>query len=321
MHPFASQRLAKTRVRRQGMHMNALSNQALIEKMRELVKEERRVTTLVLQHLREVERRRLFSELGYASLFEYAVRDLKYSESSAQRRISAMRLMKEIPVIESRIQSGALSLSVVSQAARHFQHEGTPTEEKRAMLELLEGKSSREAERELAVRSTSPMPNEQVRAIGEHHSELRVVLKDETLGDLEKLKGLLGHSNPGMTTAELIAYLAKLALKELDPAREPMKKRRSKELVSAPQVPAHHIPRPLKRAIWQRDQGRCTNCKSTHRLQLDHITPRHEGGATTAANLRLLCFHCNQRHADRSYGYQRMERYRASPHHGPTPGD
>jgi 5-methylcytosine-specific restriction endonuclease McrA len=290
--------------------MNALSDQALIERMRELVKEERRVTTLVLRHLREVERRRLFSDLGYSSLFEYAVKDLSYSESSAQRRISAMRLIKEIPEIESKIESGALSLTVVSQAARHFRHESTPREEKRAVLELLEGRSSREAERELAVRSSSPLPEERVRAVGEHHSELRVVLKDETLEDFEKLKGLLGHSHPEMTTAELLAYMAKETLKRLDPAREPMKKRRSKELVSASQVTPQHIPRSLKRRIWRRDRGRCTNCRSAYRLQLDHILPRHRGGVTTETNLRLLCFHCNQRHADCTYGRPRMERYR-----------
>jgi hypothetical protein len=296
--------------------MNSLTDQALIEKMRELVKEERRVTTLVLRLLREVERRRLFSELGYPSLFEYAVRDLKYSEASAQRRISAMRLMREIPEIEERIETGALSLSVVAQAAKHFQHEGTPHQERREILQLLEGKSSREAGHELAVRSTSPMPEERVRSVGAYHSELRVVLEDETLNDLEKLKGLLGHSHPGMTTSELIAYLAKLALKKLDPAKEPL--RRSKELVSTSEVTVQHrLPRALKRQIWRRDRGRCTGCGSTHRLQLDHILPRHEQGPTTAENLRLLCFHCNQRHADRTYGRARMERYRRPATAGP----
>ncbi|HUP57357.1 MAG TPA: HNH endonuclease, partial [Bdellovibrionota bacterium] len=116
-------------------------------------------------------------------------------------------------------------------------------------------------------------------------------------------------------SSELIAYMTKLTLERLDPAREPKRRAeprsKAKELVSAPKVTAHHLPRALKRKIWQRDQGRCTSCHSTHRLQLDHVRPKHEGGPTTEENLRLLCFHCNQRHADRTYGRARMQRYRA----------
>ena len=40
---------------------------------------------VVLHHLREVERRFLFAELGYSSLFEYCISELKYSAGSAQR--------------------------------------------------------------------------------------------------------------------------------------------------------------------------------------------------------------------------------------------
>src|SRR5579863_1786593 len=93
-----------------------LSDHALLEKTRSLVKEEREITARILHHLREVERRKLFSDLGYPSLFAYAMGDLHYSESSAQRRISAMRLLKEIPELEGKIASGSLSLSVISQA-------------------------------------------------------------------------------------------------------------------------------------------------------------------------------------------------------------
>ena len=50
-----------------------------------------------------------------------------------------------------------------------------------------------------------------------------------------------------------------------------------------------------KHHIWQKDHGKCTNCDSEHNLQFDHIKPLALGGATDIKNLRLLCFHCNQR--------------------------
>ena len=97
-----------------------LKDQELLKATADLVQRERHVLTLVLHHLREVERRRLFSDLGHPSLFEYCVRELKYSEGQAGRRIQAMRLLKELPEIEPMIRSGSLSLTNLSQAQSYF---------------------------------------------------------------------------------------------------------------------------------------------------------------------------------------------------------
>ncbi|MES2963524.1 MAG: hypothetical protein V4760_06510, partial [Bdellovibrionota bacterium] len=75
------------------------------------VQNEREATSVVLQHFKEAERRRIYSKHQLDSLFAYAIKVWGYSEDEAARRISAMRLMRELPVIEERIQSGALTLS------------------------------------------------------------------------------------------------------------------------------------------------------------------------------------------------------------------
>lgn len=100
-----------------------LGDEALLSKIKALVQEERKLTLSILHHLREVERRRLFAALAYPSLFEYAVRELGYSPSAAQRRISAMRLLRELPEMEAKIQEGKLSLPVVAQAQSFFHQE------------------------------------------------------------------------------------------------------------------------------------------------------------------------------------------------------
>ena len=97
-----------------------LKDQELLQATADLVQRERHVLTLVLHHLREVERRRLFSDMGYPSLFEYCVRELKYSEGQTGRRIQAMRLLKELPEIQPMIRSGSLSLTNLSQAQSYF---------------------------------------------------------------------------------------------------------------------------------------------------------------------------------------------------------
>lgn len=56
-----------------------LSDRDLIESIEETVGREREILIRVLEHLREIDRRRLYSSLGYSSLWDYAV---KRNESS-----------------------------------------------------------------------------------------------------------------------------------------------------------------------------------------------------------------------------------------------
>ncbi len=86
------------------------------------------------------------------------------------------------------------------------------------------------------------------------------------------------------------------------------------------------IPAAVRRAVWARDGGRCTwpidtggRCGSSHRLQLDHIQPRAQGGEATEANLRLLCAAHNRLAARQSFGAPCMDRYTREK--APRPGD
>jgi HNH endonuclease len=58
------------------------------------------------------------------------------------------------------------------------------------------------------------------------------------------------------------------------------------------------IPAELRRAVFERDGGRCVECDSSFDLQYDHVLPVALGGATTLENLQLLCADCNRRKSD-----------------------
>lgn len=54
----------------------------------------------------------------------------------------------------------------------------------------------------------------------------------------------------------------------------------------------------LRRAVFERDGGRCVQCGSSFDIQYDHILPVTLGGATTIENLQVLCAECNRRKSD-----------------------
>src|SRR6478735_1623310 len=97
------------------MNLKSLSDEQLLESTREAAKNERHSTTIVLHHLLEVYDRRLFGP-KYKSIHEYAVGDLKYNDGEAHRRINAMWVLRSVPEIDQKIDSGALSLTVLSEA-------------------------------------------------------------------------------------------------------------------------------------------------------------------------------------------------------------
>ena len=51
----------------------------------------------------------------------------------------------------------------------------------------------------------------------------------------------------------------------------------------------------IRRAVFERDAGRCVGCGGSFDLQYDHVIPFSLGGGTTVANLQLLCGDCNRR--------------------------
>ncbi len=220
----------------------SLKDQELLKQTRELVGKERQLLTHVLHHLREVERRRLFSDLGYPSLFEYAVQELKYSEGQAGRRIQAMRLLKELPQIEEKVTSGALSLSNISQAQSFFRekekekgraqervtldsgsvsanYRSTPkvsAQEKLEVLKILENCSAREGQKKLLkLEPGLAKPRERERVISQDLTEVSFVVTEELKQQLEEVRSLLGAKAVGLSWAELVAEMARLSLASL----------------------------------------------------------------------------------------------------------
>ena len=75
------------------------------------------------------------------------------------------------------------------------------------------------------------------------------------------------------------------------------------------------IPRPLRAAVAERDDGRCRYCGLLQTGQaatfhVDHVLPRSRGGATATDNLVLQCPCCSLRKSDKTDGEDPLSRRR-----------
>src|SRR5574342_574860 len=85
-----------------------------------------------------------------------------------------------------------------------------------------------------------------------------------------------------------------------------------------------HIPAQVKRAVWERDGGRCTfvseaghRCPARTRLEFDHVEPVARGGRASVGGIRLRCRAHNQYAAECAFGtafmsHKRREARRAA---------
>ena len=97
-----------------------LGDQQLLEQTRRLAANQRCIEVHILDHLDEIDRRGLALRRGFSSLFDYAVRELRFSDAAAQRRIQAMRLCRRHGWVRASLQSGELSMTAAAQLETTF---------------------------------------------------------------------------------------------------------------------------------------------------------------------------------------------------------
>ena len=226
-------------------NLRSLKDKELIFRAERLAKEERELLSKVLYHIREIERRRLFSSLGYKSIFDFSVKKLGYSEDQAYRRVQAARLLQEIPEIEEKINSGELNLTHLSLAQNLFKSEKKQKKEipkfkKLEIFEKISSKPVREAESLLFSYSSSPveLKRDQVNSVSKNHIELKFTGSKELLEKIETLKGYLAHTDPNISMGELFERLCDLGLEHFAPSNKGLKGPTRNREASAPPLTA-----------------------------------------------------------------------------------
>ena len=207
-----------------------LTDGDLLDRTRALIFDEKRLLHLILDHIREIEDRKLYAARGYSSLFAFVVEGLGYDEASAYRRIAAVRAIRDVPTVKQKLQNGSLTLSTVALVHGHLRTESKARskspEQKSALFAEVEGKSKRETERHLA--SLTPDSHagrpERQRPVTATRTELRLTVNAEFMQRLERLRELHFHTDPFAKMEDLLGYALAVAIRKKDPGISRTKK-------------------------------------------------------------------------------------------------
>jgi len=286
--------------------LKKLSDRELLARTAAVASRERHVTLELMHHLREVERRQLYVELGHPSLYDYTIKDLKFSQGAAYRRLQTMRLLKELPKNEEKVADGRLSLSTIAKVQTVMGKE--PPEKRQEMLDKLEGKSAREVDRELASKQPKGS-REFTRWLSSDEAQLTFCMAKESFNKLQELLSLRTHVDIQKTYRIIFRDLVELGHDKWNPLRRTQSSTSRTDCVN-PDETFKTVSPNLRKAVWARDKGTCSyknpetgaRCTTKDLLQIDHIHPLALGGKNELRNLRLLCAAHNRARAEETYG-------------------
>ncbi|WP_413584861.1 HNH endonuclease [Bdellovibrio sp. HCB274] len=310
------------------MNLKKLNQTELDQRMKSLAQRERHLLHEVLLTIKEIDARRSFLDMGFGSLFDYLVQCVGYSEGSAQRRIDAARLIREIPEVAAKIQSGEIKLnqiSLVQKASREVykaQSLKVTSQQKLEVINSLHNKNHSLSQQQVAAFFDLPVlqtPHQTVQA--DESVRIELTLSKELHAKIQHAQELLSHAVPTRDLALFLEYLADKVIKQktilsLEANRSEPKINMKLEgrgetgessKVSVAEVSAGtatvavgNLPRrpSLKIAKQIRGREKCcqyvdpttgSRCRSTWKLQVDHKRSFWAGGNHQPENLQMLC--------------------------------
>jgi len=330
--------------------LSHVPDHVLLRDLAAVVARDRAITADLLAHLGEVDARKLYLPAAYPSMFAYCVGELRLSEDAAAKRLRAARTARRCPGVLAALADGRLHLGAIVLLAPHL----TP-ETEAELLAAATHKSKSEIEQLLAERfpcldvpatvdAIATRPSEPARSLpapgpvkdwpvaqldrGQPHPRvtplspqsfaLQCTVSETTHEKLRHAQALLGHQVPSGDLATVLdraldALIARLEKRKLAVTTRPRSRHRS----STPGT--RHVPAHVRRAVWERDGGRCTfvsatgrRCEARARLEFDHIEEFACGGESTVAGMRLRCRAHNQYQAEQSFGADFMREQRAA---------
>ena len=282
-------------------------------------------------------------------MYAYCVQELRLSEDAAYKRIQAARAARQFPTLFAALADGRLHLSAVVLLAPYLTQENIdellaaaagrtkseieellaqrfPRSETMALVQALPASPPQLAPAQ--VEAADPVPGAscprqlapgqvgprgaKLAPVAPERFILQLTIGRSTQDKLSYAQELLGHALPSGDVAQVLdraldALIERLEKRKCARARRPRPSKRSSNN-------PRHIPAHVRRAVWERDGGRCTfvseagrRCPARTRLEFDHVD---EVGRASVAGVRLRCRAHNQYGAECTFGAEFMREKR-----------
>jgi hypothetical protein len=283
---------------------------------------ERKATANLVAALSEMDTRKLYLECGFSSLFGYCTEVLNMGEGEAYRRVRLARMSQECDGVLEALAEGKVSLSVLVELAPVATHANVSElltlctrKTKRQVLQLLADRQPEPDVKPLIralpqpeIKPTSPQrqltPTSARRVkrhaapLGDRRFSVQFTASAQTEALLRKAQALMSHRQPDGDMDAIFGAALEALCEKLGKEKHGQTERPQKERAQAKR--GRHIPAAIRRAVYQRDGGRCAwesggrRCGDRYMLEYDHVRPWASGGEHAVGNLRLLCRAHNQ---------------------------
>ena len=278
-----------------------MTDQQLEEKLADVIKHERQITRELLQLINQVEDRKIHLKTGFSSVTRWLIDRFNYSESAAYRRMQSARLLRAVPAVDQKIQTGEVNLTTLAQTQTTIRAEELRTrnkisdDNKACVVDAIGNCSQTQADQKLAElfpETMKKIKQQKIKRLADGEVRVSLTFKKKSYEAILEAQTLLGHARPNADLAEVIEYLTQEFIKQ-----------------RAKQKNTNGISANVRRVVFQRDKGECQFsgeagkvCGSRIRLEVDHIQPRAMGGSDEIENLRCICQIHNLFRAEQTFG-------------------
>jgi hypothetical protein len=315
----------------------ALTDAELLSRLERLAETERDGCVLLVAHLAEMERRKIYLAEGWGSLFGYCTGALRLSEHAAYTRIEGAKAARRFPVVLDLLANGSVNLTTVRLLSPYL-----TAENHEAVLAEAAGRSKRETEvlvarlaplpdvpaflRKLPVSASwrqaamgpatsganpGPVPPSTahpiVAPLAPERFRVQFTVGKETHEKLRFAQDMLRREIPDGDPGAIFDRALTLLLDDVAKTKMAATAAPQADRITAPG--SRHIPAAVKRAVWFRDRAQCAfvapsgrRCKERSFLELHHIQPFALGGEATPGNIALRCRRHNAYEAETVFG-------------------